>query len=195
MGSISRNESWLGTLEALREASHIEFQIGPIPWWNTRLHLVAALAHDLGGAREFVFVDIHRRFLTMVTPAEIRKRLAQRWPHLEKVYPTFRNEAATIDAVEQGLWRYSMAVRAFLRKNEQIAKEDVTALDLERTLGIARDAETVDVVDKGQLSLQPEILGRPSPFTALSRKSRLEGLFERDELARKVADKALAQLT
>ena len=182
-------------LGALREAPLIEFQIGPIPWWNTRLHLVAALAQDLGGAQEFVFVDMQRRFLTMAPPGEIRKRLAQRWPHLEKAYATFRNEAATIDAVEQGLWRYPMAVGASFEKDEQIAKEDVTALDLERTLGIARDAETVDVGDKGQLFVQREILGRPAPFAALIRKNRLEGLVERAELARKVADKALAQLT
>jgi len=181
-------------LGALSDAPLIEFQIGPIPWWNTRLYLVAALAQDLGGAREFVFVDTQRRFLTMAPPTEIRKRLAQRWPALEKAYATFRNEAATIGAVERDLWRYPMAVAASFEKEERIAKEDVTALDLERTLGIARDAETVEVGDKGQLFLQREILGRTAPFTALIRKDRLEGLVEREELARKVADKALAQL-
>jgi Domain of unknown function (DUF4062) len=181
-------------LGALGEAPLIEFQIGQTPWWNTRLYLVAALAHDMGGAREFVFVDAQRRFLTMAPPAEIRDRLARRWPALEKAYVAFRNEAATFGAVEQSLWRYPMAVAASFEKDEQSAKEDVTAHDLEREFGIACDAETVDVADKGQVFLQREILGRAAPFAALIRRGRLEGLVERQELARRVADKALAQL-
>ena len=46
-------------------------------------------------------------------------------------------------------------------KSEQSAKEDISGeeLELERKLGIARDAETVDVEDKGQVFLQREILG------------------------------------
>jgi hypothetical protein len=182
-------------LGALGEATLIEFQIGPTPWWNTRLHLVAALAQDLGGAREFVFVDEQRRFLTMAPPAEIRDRLAQRWPALENAYAGFRNEAAREGNIERDLWQYPMAVAASFGTDEQKAKEDITAQDLERNLGIARDAETVDMTDKGQVFLQREILGRATPFAALIRSGRLEGLIERQELARKVADKALAQLT
>lgn len=50
------------------------------------------------------------------------------------------------------------------------------------------------MTDKGQVFLQREILGRATPFAALIRDGRLDGLVERQELARKVADKALAQL-
>jgi hypothetical protein len=74
---------------------------GCSPWWNTRLHLVAALSQDLGGTREFVFVDEKRRFLTTAPPREIRCRLGQRWPALEQAYAAFRNGAETIDAVER----------------------------------------------------------------------------------------------
>jgi hypothetical protein len=182
-------------LDALGEATLIEFQIGPIPWWNTRLHLVAALAQELGGVREFVFVDAQRRFLTMAPPAEIRSRLAQRWPALESAYALFRNQAATAGNVGQELWRYPLAVQESLGIDEQVAKEDITAQDLVRNFGIARDAETVEVVDKGQMFLQREILGRTTPYAALIRGGQLEGLVERQELARKVADKALAQLS
>jgi hypothetical protein len=181
-------------LGALQEEPLIEFQIGPAPWWNTRLHLVAALAQDLGGAREFVFVDKQRRFLTMAAPAEVRKGLAQRWPLLEKAYAAFRKGVVTVGDIERDLWRYPSAVSASFGKDEQIVKEDVTAHDLERGLGIARDAEAVDVVDKGQVFLQREILGRAAPFAALVREGRLEGFVERQELARKVAEKALAHL-
>jgi hypothetical protein len=181
-------------LGALGEASLLEFQIGPIPWWNTRLHLVAALAQDLGGPREFVFVDARRRFLTMAPPAEIRFRLAHRWPALENVYAAFRSEAATIVDIENGLWRYPQFVMTSFGQDEQSAKEDLTAQDLKRNLGIVCDAEEVDVTDKGKLYLQREILGRTTPFAALIRKNRLDGFVERQELARKVADKALARL-
>ncbi len=182
-------------LGSLSEAPLIEFQIGPTPWWSTRLYLVAALAQDLGGAREFVFVDQDRRFLTMAPPAEIRDRLARFWPSLEQSYAKFRKEAATIDAVERNLWQYPMAVSASFGKEEQSAKEDITARDLERRLGIQSDAETVEVEEKGQVFLQREILGRATPFAALIRNGRLEGLVEREELARKVAERALARLT
>jgi hypothetical protein len=181
-------------LGALGEAPLIELQIGPTPWWSTRLHLVAALAQDLGGAREFVFVDEQRRFLTMAPPAEIRDRLTRRWPALEQAYAAFRKKAVTVGAVEQEIWSYPMAVSDSFRQAEESAKEDISAEDLERKLGIARDAETVDVEGKGQVFLQREILGRATPFAALIRGGRLEGLVDRHELARKVAEKALAQL-
>jgi hypothetical protein len=181
-------------MSALREAALIEFQIGPTPWWNTRLHLIAALAEEFGATREFVFVDASRRFLAMAPPAEIRHRLAKRWPSLEQAYTAFRNEAATLEAIEQNLWRYPMAVSASFGMEEQSAKEVVTARQLERELGLAQDAETVNVANKGQVFLQREILGRRTPFVALVRDDRLEGLVDCGELARKVADKALAQL-
>jgi hypothetical protein len=130
----------------------------------------------------------------MATPAEIRHRLTQRWPALEQAYAAFRKEAATVVAVERDLWRYPMAVSASFGKDEQSAKEDITAQDLEHKLGIAREAETVDIGDKGQAFLQREILGRAAPFAALIRSGRLEGLVDRLELAHKVAEKALAQL-
>jgi hypothetical protein len=180
-------------LGAFRQAPLIEFQTGPTPWWNTRLHLVAALAEDIGGTAEFAFVDADRRFLTMAPPAEIRRRLAQRWPALEAAYALFRKDAPTLESIEQNLWRYPMAVKASFGDEEMNAKEVVTARQLEHELGVARDAETVEVGDKGQAFLQREILGRRTPFAALVRDGRLEGLVDSRDLARKVADKALAR--
>jgi hypothetical protein len=68
----------------------------------------------------------------------------------------------------------------------------VTAQRLERKLGITRDAEIVFVGDKGHVFLQREILGRATPFAALIRDERLEGLVERQELALRVAGKVLS---
>jgi hypothetical protein len=161
---------------------------------DTRLYLIAALAQEYGATRELVFVDAERHFLAMASPTEVRSRLAQRWPILEMAYAAFRNDVPTLEAVEQNLQRYPRAFSASLGKEEESAKEVVTAWQLERELGLARDAEIVNLGDKGQIFLQREILGRHTPFVALVRAGRLEGLVERDELARKVADKVLANL-
>lgn len=181
-------------LSSLSGERLIEFEIGTSPWWSTRLHLVAALAHDFGGAREFVFVDRDRRFLTMAPPAEIRGRLASRWPALEEAYAAFRRDAPTLDDVERDLWRYPLAIAKAFGKTEQDVKEDIGATHLQFGLGISPDAQPFDVEDKGQVFLQREILGRAQPFAALIRKGRLAGLVDCHELARKVAGKALAQL-
>jgi Domain of unknown function (DUF4062) len=181
-------------IDALREAALIEFQIGPIPWWNTRLHLISAWAEEYGQAQEFVFVDADHHFLAVASPTEIRHRLAQRWPDLESAYAAFRVQAANPEAIEQNLWQYPTAVSASFGGDEGSVKEVITARDLEHELGLTQDAEAVDVADKGQAFLQREILGRRTPFVALVRGRKLEGLVDRNELARKVADKALAQL-
>jgi hypothetical protein len=140
-----------------------------------------------------VFVDAQRRFLTMAPPAEIRKRLAQQWPQLENAYLEFRKKAVTLNDIERDLWLYPRVLQASFKTQEQSAKVDITAQDLEHNLGIDRHAETVDVGDKGQVFLQREILGRATPFAALISNGQLVGLVERQELANRVADKALAQ--
>ena len=73
-------------LEALKDTAYVEIQIGPIPWWNSRLHLIAALAEEYGATEEFVFVDAERRFVAMASPAAVRARLEERWPILGTTY-------------------------------------------------------------------------------------------------------------
>jgi hypothetical protein len=180
-------------LRSLCETPLVEIQIGPTPWWNTRLHLIAALAEEFGRTGQFVFVDADRRFLTMASPTEIRRRLAQRWPDLERLYALFRKDSPTLDSVEQQLWQFPGAAAALLGKEESEAKEVVTSTDIQRNLGIVSDAEIVDSADKGQVFLQREILGRNTPFVALVRNDRLEGIVDKGDLARRVAIKALAE--
>ena len=191
--------SYLGTIvdkiDSLTTAPFVEFQIGPLPWWNTRLHLIAALLQEFGTTQELVFVDADRRFLVMSSPSEVRHRLAQRWPLLELAYDSFRTSYAnTLAKVGEYLVCYPGMVKAVFGTEEKDAVEVVTARQLVSELGLAHDAESVAVGDKGQVFLQREILGRNTPFVALVRDGRLEGLVDRKELALKVADKALAQL-
>jgi hypothetical protein len=178
----------------LGDAPFIELQLGPTPWWNTRLHLVAALAQERGGAHGIVFVNALGRFVKAAAPAEVCRRLGQRWPGLQAAYAAFRLEAPTLQDVEAALWRYPMHVAAALgQPTEEAGSHVLTIEDIEDTLGLAAQAETVDVADKNQRYLQREILGRRSPWVALLRDERLQGLVDRRRLAERVAQAALAE--
>jgi len=179
-------------LGLLGEALFIELHIAPTPWWNTRLYLVASLAQEFGRTRGFVFVDSEGGFLLMATPSEICHRLASRWPALKQAYENFRQDVATL---EHKIWRYPMFVSEAFGANEEVAKHSLSAHDVEYELGITRDAEVVDVREKGQRFLQREILGRQTRFVALVRDRHLEGLVDREMLAQRVAQAVLSELT
>jgi len=179
-------------LNAFREAEFVEIQLGPTPWWNTRLHLIAALAEEINPHVQIVFVDAEHHFITMAPPAEIRQRLEQQWPNLERAYSEFRKDTPTIESVEDDILRYPQAVRATFGDQEEKVKKVLTSHQLGTELGIRNHAEKIQVENGGQVFLQREIVRRPSPFVALVRNGRLEGLVDTNELARKVADAALA---
>ena len=179
-------------LGLLREAPFVELGLGPTPWWNTRLYLVAALAHELGQTRGLVFVDSVGQFLLMAPPSEICYRLALRWPALKQAYESFRQSVATLEGVADQIWRYPQFVSEALKADEQVAKHCLSERDLQYDLGIARDAEIVDVRAKNQRFLQQEILGRQTPFVALVRDGQLDGLADRGLLAERVAHAALS---
>ena len=180
-------------LNAFREAEFVEIQLGPTPWWNTRLHLIAALAEEINPHVQIVFVDAERKFITMAPPAEIRQRLEQQWPNLQRAYAEFRKETPNLELVEDNLWRYPLAVGAVFDDEEEKVKKVLTSRQLATELGIRNHAERVEVENGGQVFLQREIVRRQSPFVALVRNGRLEGQIAPCELARKVADAALAQ--
>ena len=66
----------------------------------------------------------------------------------------------------------------------------LTSGDLDE-LGIRSNAEIVDVSDKNQQFLQREIIGRQTPYVALVRNHKLEGLVDRQMLMQRVAQIAL----
>jgi hypothetical protein len=178
-------------LGLLGQVRFLELQIGPTPWWNTRLYLVAALAHEFGRTRGFVFVDSDGKFILMTSPSEICHRLTSRWPAIKKTYMTFRHEVGPIEKMEDEIWRYPQYVTEAFGADEQDVKHCLSVRDLEYELGIFREAEIVDVREKNQRFLQQEIIGRQTPFTALVRGNRLEGLVDRELLAQRVAEAAL----
>jgi hypothetical protein len=177
-------------LSLLGEAQFVEIKTGPLPWWNTRLYLIAALAHDFGRTRGVVFVDSEGRFLMAASPSEVCHRLALRWPQLGQAYARFR-AATPIENLEPEIWRYTQSIGEAFGSQEEQAKHSLSDRDLEYELGIARNAEIVDIRDKTQRFLHKEVLGRQTPFVALVRDLRLEGLVDRARLSDRVAQAAL----
>lgn len=181
-----------GQLHTLSQHPFLELQLGPIPWWNTRLHLVAALAHDVGGVQGIVFTDDQGRFVKSSAPGEIRRRLGHRWPALDVAYDKFRMETPTVAELGASMWRYPMHAAAALGQPEEIGRHVISIEDISDVLGMTPNAEIVDVDGKDQRFLQREILGRRSPYVALLREERLQGMTDRVRLAEKVAQAMLA---
>ena len=114
-------------------------------------------------------------------------RLVLRWPRLEQAYAPFRHEYPARETIAKGLWRYPEFVTPTCKDPEQAIEQELSPDDLGYELGIARNAAVVDVSGKGQQFLQREILGRQTPYVALVREGRLEGIVDRAELAERVA--------
>jgi hypothetical protein len=181
-------------LEALKEAAYVEVQIGPVPWWNTRLHLIAALAEEYDRTEEFTFVNAERRFVALAPPAAVRRQLEKRWPILGTTYASFRLKTPTLPLLEEQLWSYPIHVTECLGMDEQFGIEVITRRHLEYDLALPRDGEVVEVADKRPLNIASEIIGRRSPFVVLERDGQVEGLVHKGTLTAKVAVKALADL-
>lgn len=178
-------------LNVLSKEPFIELQLGPTPWWNTRLYLVAALAKEFERPRGIVFVTDERQYICMASPQEILHRLALRWPELERAYSRFRKDAGAVETIDEQLWRYPVCVAEELGADEEEARHVLSQQDVEYELGMARNAEVVDPAAKNQRFLQREILGRQTPYVALVRDGRLEGLVDRNLLAQRVAQAVL----
>ena len=159
-------------LPGLSAHAFIELQLGPTPWWNTRLYLVAALAQELGGVRGIVFVDEKKRFVKACAPGEIRRRLGKQWPALDTAYAAFMHEVPDVSQLGEQLWRYPMHVATALGQEEDVGRHVLSVQDIVDELGMTPIAEVVDADGKDARFLQREILGRRSPYVALLRGER-----------------------
>jgi hypothetical protein len=185
-------------LNTLKDAPLVEFEIGTadkpaLPWWNTRLYPLAALADEVYHTRGFAFVEPDRRFLLLAGPQELRYRSKQRWPALEEAYQGFRKHAVTTDMIVPSLWDYPRAVQAAFGKAEKDGIDVVTAHHLTYELGISRNAEVVDLPDKNASFLLREVASRHTPYVAMLREGELEGFVDRDVILKK-AGKTLIDL-
>jgi hypothetical protein len=165
----------------------VEIRIGATPWWSTRLHLVAALACDFTRIRQLLFVADDGRFLAMTTPAELRRALTWRELRLERAYLASRTGVLG-NTVEGITMEYEHNVSTeFGGRIEKDVTEVITAVYLERGLGLASSAELIELAP-GQP--QPDarvLLERRLPFIAVQQPERSLVLIDRDRLASQFA--------
>ena len=179
-------------IETLGSAECVSIQLGPTPWWNTRLHLAPALASDFTEIRQFVLLDEHGRFLLMASPGEIRRAMMKAQPKLELAYLQSRDYAvehgSKLDEILSG---YTHAVATVFNRLEADAKQIVTPSFL-RELGIKKEGETVEqVVGQNRSALNAEIVKLSSPFVVLNKDGTAEGVIDRMPLLSRLARLAL----
>src|SRR5215471_15647601 len=89
--------SYLGNIqeqiEKSRSTEFVALRLGPTLWWNTRLHLVAALASDFTKIRAFVMLDADGGVVAVASPDAIRLALTRAEPRLEIAYQQSRAQA------------------------------------------------------------------------------------------------------
>jgi len=166
----------------------VALRLGPSPWWDTRLHLLAALASDFAEVQQFVLLDAECRYLTMAAPAEMRRALANASPALEALYFESRAQAANMGrkSVDNIIACYPSAVMTtFQGQLEDQIKTIITPAYL-RELGIKSQGEVLDVVGNERWS-NSDIIKRRANYIAVIRNGKMEGVIDRMELVSQIA--------
>ena len=188
--------SYLPNIQAQISQPASEFvaiQLGPTPWWDTRLYLAAALTSDFSEIRQFVFLDAQGRYLTMSSPVEIRRALSNASPILGRLYSESRTQANNIllaNPIDRIVAAYPAAViTVFPGYTEEQVKNVVTPTFL-RAVGIRGEGEVMDLIGAERWS-NSEVVRRRAPYVAVTRNGELEGVIDRLELASQMASQLL----
>jgi hypothetical protein len=171
----------------------VALRLGPVPWWDTRLHLAAALTSDFTEIRQFVLLDAESKYLTMAAPAEIRRALAKSSPHLEALYYSSRMEAAKLgpNEADNAIACYPGAVIAmFPGQTEEQIKRVISPVNL-RELGIRPEGEPLDVVGNERWS-KSDVVRKRAPYVAVMRNAKFEGIIDRAEFLSQIARELLS---
>jgi hypothetical protein len=173
---------------ALGSADFVTIGLGPPHWWNTRLHLAAALASDFTEIRGFVIHDERGRFLLMASPIEIRRALTKTQPKLEQSYVEASGLAPPIGSkLDWILMNYVASVSACFGAAEKDAKEIVNSRAL-REMGIRQEGEAVERTPAfSPSSLNAEIMKKELPFVVITNNGVVEGVVDRVKLVTRLA--------
>jgi hypothetical protein len=181
-------------IDQLGSAEFVALRLGPTPWWNTRLHLTTALASDFTEIRQFILLDAQGKFVTMASPAEIRRASTRAAPELEMAYLQARQAASVLPGDESTniVYGYATALATvFAGMAENSIKRDVTPATL-RELGIKPEGEVLErFAVENRALLNSDLLRRKMPYIAIFRNDNLEGVIDRAELASRIASIAL----
>jgi hypothetical protein len=180
-------------LQDLASAEFVAIRLGPTPWWNTRLHLVAALASDFTEIRQFVLLDPGGRVLTVASPAEIHRALTKAEPKLELAYLQCRQASIGYgNNISLMISNYRPAVLSVFAAQKESDVIQVLTPPILRELGIRQQGEILEQFgSEHRPLLNAEIIRRRLPFVVIVRDGNLEGVIDRLELASKVASASL----
>ncbi len=187
--------SYLPNIQAqIAQSSSAEFvavRLGPTPWWDTRLHLVAALCSDFTDISHFVILDEEGRFLVLVSPAELRRALAKVRPQLEMAYLSSCQNAQQRgggQAVDLIIASYPEAVRGVFSDQDEQSIVQVVNPTRVRELGLKPVSEILEQsADESRKISNSEILRRQSPYLVLTQDGRVQGVIDRLQWASSIA--------
>jgi hypothetical protein len=180
-------------MDALGSVEFVSLTLGPTPWWNTRLHLAAALASDFTDIQQFLVFNANGEFELIAPPTELRRALAKANPKLEGVYQASRTSgipfARPVDSIIAG---YDPATIQVFGQAESLFMQIVTPLML-RELGIRKQGEAIELSERSGNSLQPaDIVRRRARYLVLMRDGNFDGIVDRDQVTTRLAQAMLA---
>jgi hypothetical protein len=174
----------------LSSTEFIAIRLGPMVWWNTRLHLASALASDFTEIHQFVILDPARRVLIVTSPLELRRALTKSQRKLEMVYLQCRDLALPqfgASEVDSIISSYPGSIMGVFGQAETQVKQDITPAGL-RELGIKHEGEVLEQFGPEQRPFSnAEIMRRRERYVVLMRDGNLEGVIDRVELASRIA--------
>ena len=165
-------------------------------WWSTRVFLLAALAEEYTAIERLVFVeqDAARIYLGMATPHAVRLALRQRFPDYEQSFrqaqaPVLAGNQPAQEQVEQIGYQWS----ASFRSPEEQERVLVTATELRDWLGevLIADYREWDG-SPATRALYAKILTSNMDYVPLLQGQRLEMVVSAKDLARRIAESAMA---
>jgi hypothetical protein len=180
-------------MDALGSVEFVSLSLGPTPWWNTRLHLAAALASDFTEIKQFLVLNAGGGVELIAPPIEVRRALAKAYPKLETAYHRSRELpcgfASPIDCV---IANYNSAIWEGSGLPEKDFKVVVSPATL-RELGVRQQGEVIEQLEQsGDLVPSADIVRRRAPFLVLVRNGKFVGIVDRVQIASRLAQMALS---
>lgn len=163
-------------------------------WWSTRLFLLAALADEYTAIERLVFVDQDsaKVFLGLAAPHAVRRKLEERFPDYHQFFRRAQDNAGNVlpRAQVESIGSQWPGMFPVLEKDVMVP---VTAAELREWLG---DALCTEARDWDGAPATPElyakILTAKTEYVPLLRGTRLELVVNGNDLARRIAESALA---
>ena len=175
----------------LGDTEFLAIRIEPTVWWDSRLHLAAALASDFTEIKQFLILDAAGRVPVVAAPVEIRRALTKFEPRFEAAYLTSRRYASDNgkrDDVNAIIESYPSAVYTnFAEMGEHAIKRDLSIRSL-LELGVRNEGSVLErSAGDGGLFPYADLMRGKERYVVLIRNGQLEGVVDRVDLVSRIA--------